>query len=204
MRISLMLAAAAVGIACVSCGSAKNKNDIKGMWSIEDNDVEGGYIFGDDDLADIYMYPADSYLTDSGMLFGGTYISNKFIAYDNGTLTVNLQENNYITAECIDKPDADSYIGEYRLVSGELTDTIFQIMGITDKENTELLLNIENEKIRITVKDAIEYSFSGDKLELKGRNGIPDSSGDAELSGDKMTVKRADGGERVLTRIEEE
>ena len=205
MRISLILAAAAVCAACVSCGSkTKEQIDIKGMWSISDKDVEGGYIFGEDGLADVYMYPADSFFNENGLTFSGSYIPKKNISFDGNLLTVTMQGEELFTADRTDEPDTNSYNGEYTFISGKLADNIIESVGITDAGNTELRMLVEDDRIRVTVKDAIEYSFDGDRLELKGRNGIPDSSGDAELSGDTITVEREDGSSRVLTRIRED
>jgi len=205
MRISILLAAAAVGMACVSCGSGKKEQvDIKGMWSISDDSVDGGYIFGDDGLADVYIYPADSSFNDSGLLFGGVYIPIKDISYDGDILSAKCQDEDFFTADRIGEPDADSYNGEYVFKSGTLAESIMSSVGITEPADTELRMLVEEGRIRVTVMDAIEYSFDGDELELKGRNGIPDSSGDAELSGDKITVERSDGSQRVLTRIGKE
>ena len=205
MRLSLIIAAAAVGIACVSCGSKKKEQvDIKGMWSIEDNDINGGYIFGEDGLADVYIYPPEAYLNDNGLSFGGNYIPEKDIEFDGDILSMKHQDEDYLTADRIGGPDKESYDGEYELVSGTLRDAILGTLGVSDSENSDIRLSIEDERIRVTLREAVEYSFDGERLELKGRNGMPDSSGDAELSGDKITVERSDGGSRVLKRVAEE
>ena len=203
MRLAYLTAAAALCLACASCGSEKKKVDIEGMWRISDEAFNGGYIFGSDDMADLYVYPANTYLSDGEFFIYNTHIPKDGVAFDGDVLSLKSMGEELLLLDREGEPDKDSYQGNYRVVSGKMREAILQYLGVKEADSAVLDMSIEDEKIRFTANDVIEYSFDGEKIEFKGKNGLPDSSGDAELSDGKLTIKRADGGSRVLIRENE-
>ncbi|MBR4628436.1 MAG: hypothetical protein IKO47_12240 [Ruminococcus sp.] len=203
MRARLLLIAAAAAIACTACGksSKSSENDIKGMWSVSDDSFDGGYIFGEDGRAGVYLYPKDMYFSDGCLFISGTLFSENDLVYDGDILRAVVLGNDALILDRTGEPDTSSYDGEYLLTGGSMRDSIASGMGAASPENAEILFNVEDERIRVTAANTIDYSFDGEKLDLKGRNGFPDSSGEAELSDGVLSVKRADGGVRVLKKV---
>lgn len=203
VRPAYLIAAAAVCLACVSCGSGKKKVDIEGKWKISDEPFNGGYIFGSDDLADVYVYPENTYLSDGGFFIYKSHIPKDGVSFDGDILSLKSLNEELLLLDRDGEPDKDSYQGNYRVVSGKMREAILQSLGVKEADSAVLDMTIEGEKIRFTAIDVLEYSFDGKKIKFKGKNGLPDSSGDAELSDNRLTIKRSDGGSRVLIKENE-
>ena len=67
--------------------------------------------------------------------------------------------------------DEESYNGEYVLEECKVREYMVQGLGITD-DDAELRVNIEDDKFRFTVVDALDYTFNGSEIVLDGKNGI--------------------------------
>lgn len=194
-----LLIAAAMAAVCVSCGKSKD-TDITGTWRISDESFNGGYIFNEDGTGGVYIYPDDMYFSDGALFISGTRFGSDNLKYDGDILQADILGQTALVLDRTGEPLPESYDGEYLLTGGSYRESIALGMGVESAEAAEILISIEGERIKITAAHTIDYTFDGDKLSLKGHNGFPDSSGKAELKGNKLTVERVDGGERLLIK----
>lgn len=203
-KLSAAAAAAVMLVTCVSCGSSgsasKEKVDISGMWKIEDNAFDGGYIFKEDGRASIYIYPDNLKFSAGALVFEDEKVAPEFISYDGSELIADYMGRLIISLKRTGENDTSSFNGEYELNDCKIREYMTQGLGITDEEQ-KFLVDIEDEKLRFTAVDVIDYTFDGNELVLDGNNGVSDSEGDAVLSGDTLSIKRDDGGERVLKKV---
>ena len=202
-KIKAILIAAAAAAVCTSCGKRSDDADITGTWSISGESFKGGYIFNEDGSGSVYVYPEDMYFSDGALFIAGTHFGGSNLTYDGDILKADVPGETALILDRTGEPDPDSYDGEYLLTGGSCRESIALGMGVDSPEEAEILFDISGDTIRVTAANTIEYDFSGGKLVLKGRNGFPDSSGKAELDGDKLTVSRSDGGERILIKEKE-
>ena len=198
------ITAAMLLASCVSCGnsgsSSKNEYNISGTWKIEDNSFNGGYVFDEGGQASIFIYPDNIYFSGNDLCFNDEKIPAKFVEYDGSQMDVYYLNGTVLSLERCGSSDEESYNGEYVLEECKVREYMVQGLGITD-DDAELRVNIEDDKFRFTVVDALDYTFNGSEIVLDGKNGISSSKGEAVLSGDKLTIKRQDGGERVLKKV---
>lgn len=202
-KAKALLIAAAMAAAFTSCGKSSKDIDITGTWRISDESFNGGYIFDEDGTASVYIYPEDMYFSDGALFISGTHFGGDKLKYDGDILQADLPGETALILDRTGEPDPDSFEGEYLLTGGSYRENVALGMGADSAENVEILFNIENNKIKVTAAHTINYSFDGDELVLKGLNGFPNSRGKAELKDGKLSVKRSDGGERLLIKEKE-
>ena len=204
-RGTSLVTAAALAITCSGCGSKdKNATDLTGRWQIVGEGAEGGYVFSSGGQASIYICPEDIYFDDGMLVFGDAVITGSSLSFDGDILSADFQGTEILTLDRTGEPDSSTFNGEYVIKSGEVLDIISSMLGVSGDDMPEFRMNIADKSTTVTAVDIMEYSYDGKTFEFKGKYGLADSSGEAELSGDELAIKRSDGSERRLKRVSED
>lgn len=206
------IAACMIAVFCITgcsdkkVGSENDNSSIAGTWLLSGEDgADKGYIFDEKGNVSLYSDISDSlYFEDGDFVFGEDRVENEMINYDGDILEVKYMDELLLVLDRVGDPNPSDFDGEYMVGECVMQKALIQGMSADFTEPPPMCLSIADGSSILVVIGAMDYKFSGDRIEFSnyigGKSVVDDISGKAELSGDVLTIECANGTKRVLER----
>lgn len=166
-----------------------------GMWYMEDNDLVMGLNVIDNKNIGLWvdMTETTHFTADDEFVISGEVISDEFISYDGETFSVTADGEDVWTMTK-ESGSADSYDGEYKVISGMVYDNLHMYEG------SDVYVIVSGENMYVDYRNMLTYTIDDDNIFISGLDKVGDSIGSTvettyEVKGDVFTIKEIENGE---------
>ncbi len=179
------------------------EDSILGMWSMSDDEITMGFDFKDNGNLNMWIDITEiaHFTKDGNFVIDGEVMNSDFISYDGTTFSFNSNGQDLWTMTK-ESGSADSYDGEYKLVSGAMYDNIALYDGV------DVYVIVSGETMLADYRNALTYTTDGEAISITGLTKMDVIDVDTidttyEIKNDTLTLKDFDEGKSwVMTKFD--
>ncbi|MCM1505691.1 MAG: hypothetical protein NC177_00945 [Ruminococcus flavefaciens] len=182
--------------------SAEDVNeDLLGMWYMEDDELVMGFNVIDSKNIGLWMDITEvvHFTADDEFVLSGEVLPNELISYDGETFSITADTGEDLWTMTKESGSADSYDGEYKLVSGMMYDAV-QIY-----DDSDVYVIVSGENMYADYRNMLTYVIDpiDDSIFISGLDKLDDSMDKNvettyEVKGDVLTLKGLDDNDEDL------